>query len=115
VAVNSGRVILNTAKNFHSPLAMHVPVIFPNKTRGLFSGVEKFRFTDGGKFDFRGDKERSINRSSAKLANSNEKAIKGQTPTFRVQRPIGPIGRSRLDWMFVKVPPAAQAGDDQEY
>lgn len=115
MAVNSGRVILNTAKNFHSPMAANIPVILPNKTRGLFSRVENFRFDDGGKFDFRGDKQRSINRSSAKLANSNEKAIKGQTPTFRVQRPIGPIGRSRLDWMFVKVPPTAQAGDDQKY
>lgn len=106
-AVNSGRVLLNTAKNFHSPLAPHVPVLLPNKTRGLFSLVENFRFEDGGQFDFRGDRDRSINRSSAKLANSNEKAVKGQTPTFRVQRPIGPIGRSRLDWMFVKAPPVS--------
>lgn len=115
IAVNSGRVLLNTAKNFHSPMAPHLPVIFPNKTRGIFVRVKEFRFDDGGKFDFRGDKDRSINRSSAKLANSNEKAIKGQTPTFSVQRPIGPIGRSRLDWMFVKAPPSAQESDDKEY
>ncbi|MEN3943267.1 endonuclease/exonuclease/phosphatase family protein [Prosthecobacter sp. SYSU 5D2] len=108
IALNSGRVLLNTAKNFHSPMALHIPVILPNKTRGLFNRVEEFRFADGGRFDLRGDKERSINRSNAKLANSNEKAIKGQTPTFSVQRPIGPIGRSRLDWMFVKAPPSAQ-------
>jgi endonuclease/exonuclease/phosphatase family metal-dependent hydrolase len=108
VAVNSGRVLLNTAKNFHSPMALHIPVILPNKTRGLFNRVEEFRFADGGQFDLRGDKERSINHSAARLANSNEKAIKGQTPTFSVNRPIGPIGRSRLDWMFVKAPPSAQ-------
>lgn len=114
IAVNSGRVLLNTAKNFHSPMAPNIPVILPNKTRGIFVRVQEFRFDDGGKFDFRGDKDRSINRSSAKLANSNEKAIKGQTPTFSVQRPIGPIGRSRLDWMFVKAPPSAQ-GEDKEY
>jgi hypothetical protein len=89
-------------KNFHSPLAPHVPVVLPNKTRYLFSMVEDFRFTDGGAFDFRGDRLRSINQSSAKLANSNEKAIKGQTPSFSVQRPIGPIGQTRLDWIFVK-------------
>ncbi|WP_345735876.1 endonuclease/exonuclease/phosphatase family protein [Prosthecobacter algae] len=114
-AVNSGRVILNTAKNFHSPMALHIPVVLPNKTRGLFARIEEFRFADGGAFDFRGDKERSINRSSAKLANSNEKAIKGQTPTFRVQRPIGPIGRSRLDWIFVKAPPSAQPEGKNSY
>ncbi|WP_208300239.1 endonuclease/exonuclease/phosphatase family protein [Prosthecobacter fusiformis] len=115
VAVNSGRVLLNTAKNFHSPLAPHIPVLLPNKTRGLFNLIEEYRFADGGKFDFRGDKERSINGISAKLANANEKAIKGQTPTFSVQRPIGPIGRSRLDWIFVKVPPSAQGADDFDY
>ncbi|MBB5039674.1 endonuclease/exonuclease/phosphatase family protein [Prosthecobacter dejongeii] len=111
-AVNSGRVLLNTAKNFHSPMALHIPVVLPNKTRGLFARIEEFRFADGGAFDFRGDKERSINRSGAKLANSNEKAIKGQTPTFSVKRPIGPIGRSRLDWIFVKAPAAAQSGEE---
>ncbi len=106
VAVNSGRIVLNTAKNLHSPLALHVPVVLPNKTRSLFTRVEKFRFSDGGVFDFRGDRARSINGSMAKLANSNEKAIKGQTPTFSVRRPIGPFGRGRLDWLFVKAPPA---------
>lgn len=115
VAVNSGRILLNTAKNFHSPMAPHIPVLFPNTTRGLFTRIEEFRFNDGGSFDFRGDKERSINRSSAKLANSNEKAIKGQTPTFSVNRPIGPIGRSRLDWIFVKAPPSAQPNGKDSY
>ena len=115
IAVNSGRVLLNTAKNFHSPMAPHIPVLLPNKTRGIFNRVEEFRFGDGGRFDLRGDKERSINRSSAKLANSNEKAIKGQTPTFSVQRPLGPIGRSRLDWMFVKAPPSSQALGKDSY
>lgn len=110
-ALNSGRVLLNATKNLHSPLAPHIPVLLPNKTRRLFVNIEDFRFADGGQFDFRGDKERSINRSSAKLANSNEKAIKGQTPTFRVQRPIGPLGRSRLDWIFVKAPPSAQPNE----
>jgi endonuclease/exonuclease/phosphatase family metal-dependent hydrolase len=102
MAVNSGRVAVNTVKNFNSPLAPHVPVVLPNKTRRLFAMVEDFRFEDGGAFDFRGDRLRSINQSSAKLANSNEKAIKGQTPSFSVNRPIGPIGQTRLDWIFVK-------------
>lgn len=108
VVVNSGRILLNNVKNLHSPRAPHIPVLLPNPSRKLFNRVEDFRFADGGRFDFRGDRARSINRSSARLANSNEKAIKGQTPTFHVKRPIGPLGRGRLDWIFVKAPPAAQ-------
>ncbi len=109
VVVNSGRILLNNVKNLHNPLAPHIPVVLPNKTRNLFNLLEDYRFADGGRFDFRGDRARSINRSGAKLANSNEKAIKGNTPTFSVKRPIGPFGRGRLDWIFVKAPPAAQS------
>jgi len=111
MVVNSGRILLNNVKNLHSPLAPHIPVVLPNKTRSLFSLVEDYRFADGGRFDFRGDRARSINRSGARLANSNEKAIKGNTPTFSVKRPIGPFGRGRLDWLFVKAPPSAQSKD----
>lgn len=115
VVVNSSRIVLNNLKNLHSPLAPHIPVVLPNKSLGLFQRVEAFRFADGGRFDFRGDRDRSINRSAAKLANSNEKAIKGHTPTFSVKRPIGPFGRGRLDWMFVKAPPAAQPEGKKSY
>jgi len=108
VVINSGRILLNNVKNLHDPLALHIPVILPNKNVHLFNRVEDFRFTDGGRFDFRGDRKRSINHSTARLANSNEKAIKGRTPTFSVKRPIGPFGRGRLDWIFVKAPPSAQ-------
>jgi hypothetical protein len=114
VVVNSGRILLNNIKNLHDPLALHIPVVLPNKNVQLFNRVEDFRFTDGGLFDFRGDRKRSINHSTARLANSNEKAIKGRTPTFTVKRPIGPFGRSRLDWIFVKAPPSAQP-DKQSY
>ena len=113
--INTGRALLNAGKNLHSPLAPHIPILFPNKKRRLFTNVRDFRFADGGRFDFRGDSERSINRSTATLANSNEKAIKGQTPTFSVRRPIGPIGRGRLDWIFVKAPPASQTLGKHSY
>lgn len=106
--VNSGRILLNNVKNLHSPLAPHIPVVLPNRTRAMFRQIEDFRFDDGGRFDFRGDRARSINQSAAKLANSNEKAIKGQAPSFSVLRPIGPFGKGRLDWLFVKAPPSAQ-------
>jgi len=112
VVVNSGRILLNNFKNLHSPMAPHIPMILPNRSRSLFNRVRDFRFADGGRFDFRGDRDRSINRSTATLANSNEKAIKGHTPSFRVTRPIGPFGLGRLDWIFVKAPPSAQPNQD---
>lgn len=107
VVVNTGRILINNAKNLHNPLAIDIPIVLPNKSKKLFDRIEDFRFSDGGRFDFRGNRERSINRSSAKLANSNEKAFMGRTPTFSVKRPIGPLGRGRLDWIFVKAPPSA--------
>lgn len=115
VVVNTGRILLNNAKNLHNPLAPHVPVLLPNKSKKLFDRIEDFRFADGGRFDFRGNRDRSINRSSAKLANSNEKAFLGRTPTFSVKRPIGPIGRGRLDWIFVKAPPSALLAGKRSY
>lgn len=115
VVVNTGRILINNVKNLHDPLAMHIPVVLPNKSKQLFNHIEGFRFSDGGKFDFRGDSDRSINRSSAKLANSNEKAFFGRRTTFSVKRPIGPFGRGRLDWIFVKPPPSALTEGNKSY
>ncbi len=102
------RTALNSAKNLHNPLALHIPVIFPNRTRRLFSMIEDFQFDDGGRFDARGDAARSINGARGRFANANEHYWKGLRPTFRVPRPIGPIGKTRLDWIFVKQPPEWQ-------
>lgn len=115
VVANTGRLLVNNVKNLHNPLALDIPILLPNKSRQLFSRIEDYRFTDGGRFDFRGDRDRSINRSSARLANSNEKAFFGRTPTFSVKRPIGPIGRGRLDWIFVKAPPSALPDGKKSY
>lgn len=100
--VNQLRAILNYYKNFKNPLAWSIPVILPNKTKGLFSAIENFRFSDGGAFDFRGKKSRSTNRRSGKLSNSNQRQGKGFSYSFSVPRSIGPIGCERLDWIFVK-------------
>lgn len=102
--ISLGRSILNNVKNLHNPLAAHIPLIFPNQTRRLFKTIEDFRFDDGGHFDTRGDRTRSINGKSSHFANSNQRYWKGLAPTFRVPRPIGPFGRTRLDWIFVKQP-----------
>lgn len=96
------RGLINGLKNFQNPLARHVPIIFPNPVRGLFKQVEKHRFSDGSTFDFRGDPERSINGMRGTLSNSNEKQLHGHQTTFYLKRPIGPIGRYKLDWFFIK-------------
>jgi endonuclease/exonuclease/phosphatase family metal-dependent hydrolase len=102
--ISLARSALNATRNLHNPLAIHIPLLLPNRARKLFHLIEKFEFDDGGQFDPRGDKQRSINGSNSKFANSNESYFMGLRPTFRVPRPIGPIGRTRLDWIFVKQP-----------
>jgi endonuclease/exonuclease/phosphatase family metal-dependent hydrolase len=102
--ISLARTSLNATKNLHNPLAINIPFIFPNRARRLFDNIEQYRFADGGRFDQRGDDERSINGISARFANSNEHYWKGLRPTFRVPRPIGPMGKTRLDWIFVKAP-----------
>lgn len=95
--------IVNGFKNLRDPLAWNIPVILPNKTKRLFTTIEKFRFEDGGAFDFRGDPERSMHGRSGELSNSNQRHdTKGFTFTYSLPRPIGIIGRQRLDWIFVK-------------
>lgn len=96
------RGVVNALKNFQSPLAPNVPILFPNRVVGLFNRVKEFQFDDGSSFDFRGDRARSINGRKGLLANSNDRRLKGQVTSFSVRRPIGPLGRYRLDWFFVK-------------
>ena len=88
LVVDRVRSWLNRVKNFHSPLATDVPFIAPNKVRGMFDTIKQFRFSDGGSFDFRGDRLRSINGSRAALANSNHKGPKGRVTSFSVKRPL---------------------------
>ena len=102
VPLNRGRGVINVLKNFQNPLAPDVPIVFPNPVLGMFERVRDHRFPDGTAFDFRGNRERSINGHGGILANSNEHRLIGQRTTFSVRRPIGPIGRYRLDWFFIR-------------
>jgi len=93
----------NLIKNFKNPLALHTPAILPNKRQSLFKLIENYRFNDGGAFDFRGDRDKSANKNPGVLANSNQRNLfKGFTFTFKVPKSRGPLGRDRLDWIFVK-------------
>ncbi|MEZ5399347.1 MAG: endonuclease/exonuclease/phosphatase family protein [Bryobacteraceae bacterium] len=94
---------VNTFKNLNDPTAKHVPLVARNPEAALFDYVEKFRFADGGRFDFRGNRERSGGRDGT-LANSNQRADKGFAPTYSLTRTFGPVGQFKLDWFFIKVP-----------
>lgn len=101
-----GFVPLNHFKNLRDPTVFHMPLFLPNRERGLFTNLRKFRFKDGGTFDFRGDSEHTREGRNGTLANSNERGFKGFTPTFSFERTLkGIVGKYKLDWIFVK--PAA--------
>jgi endonuclease/exonuclease/phosphatase family metal-dependent hydrolase len=93
---------VNFIKNQNDPTASNIPVVGPNPEAGLFKLLEEFRFADGTVFDFRGDKGRTVNGTEGTLANSNQRESKGFAPTFQVNRTIGPAGKLKLDWIFVK-------------
>jgi hypothetical protein len=84
------------------PTVKSIPLISPNPERKFFTTLENFRFSDGGAFDFRGDASRSRGSKGKPLSNSNERGRMGFVTTYQVKRPIGFIGKYKLDWIFVK-------------
>ncbi len=95
----------NYFKNFQDPTAVSIPVVASNGERGLFRQMGKFRFADGGRFDFEGDAGRSEGNRKGTLSNSNERAKKGFTTTYSFRRDFkGLVGRMRLDWFMIKPP-----------
>lgn len=108
-AVNFGRTHAN-------PTVKSIPIVSPNAERQFFALLEDFRFSDGGAFDFRGDPARSYGNKSKKLSASNERARMGFVTTYQVERPIGFIGKYKLDWIFVKPAKLTEPKDcDQSY
>jgi len=100
--INMTRALSSFTKNLNDPTARHVPVVAPNSMKPFFKMMEGFRFADGGAFDFRGDRKRSVGGKTKQLSNSNQRGRKGFITSFRVLRPIGIVGKYRLDWTFVK-------------
>lgn len=93
---------LNFFKNNQDPTAKNVPLMAPNPEEQFFTALEDFRFEDGTVFDFRGVAERTVTGRGGTLGNSNERDDKGFRVTFEVERTFGPIGKAKLDWIFVK-------------
>jgi len=89
-------------RNHSNPTVKHIPFIAPNAERKLFRSIGEFRFVDGGSFDLRGDKQRSIGGKRKPFSNSNQRVNRGFVTTYQVTRPIMFIGKYKLDWIFVK-------------
>jgi len=88
--VNVTRIFSNATKNYQNPTAPHFPLIAPNRVSELFRIIQRFRFSDGGSFDFRGSKKRSAGYRG-KLANSNERDKWGYKITFKTRRSPGGV------------------------
>jgi endonuclease/exonuclease/phosphatase family metal-dependent hydrolase len=84
------------------PTSSGVPLLAANPEQGFFKDLDKYRFDDGTRIDFRGDAELSVNNREGTLGNSNERASKGFVTTFALPRTLGAAGKFRLDWIFVK-------------
>ena len=74
----------------------------PTPNRSPFKDLNKYRFDDQARFDFRGDAALSVLGRSGTLGNSNERGGKGFMTTFALPRTLGIVGKYRLDWIFVK-------------
>lgn len=92
----------NFFKNNQDPTAEHIPLLAPNPEEGFFETLERFRFSDGTVFDFRGSAVRTARGYGGTLGNSNQRDDKGFAVTFEVSRTFGPLGKAKLDWIFVK-------------
>ena len=91
-----------TAKFQADPTASGVPLLAANPEQRFFKDLDKYRFDDGTRIDFRGDATLSVNGRGGTLGNSNERASKGFVITFALPRTLGAVGKFRLDWIFVK-------------
>jgi endonuclease/exonuclease/phosphatase family metal-dependent hydrolase len=94
--------LIGFARGVDDPTVRSIPLVGKNPEAAFFTRLEQFRFADQNSFDFRGDKKRSSNGRPGNLANSNERGEKGFAPTSELGRTYGPIGRFKLDWIFVR-------------
>ena len=112
VAISSADAVTNVLRNYKNPAVTSIPVISPNKERNLFLSLQNYKFNDGGKFDFSGNKDRSLNGRTHLLANSNQRDLRGFTPTFVFERPLF-ICKYKIDWIFVK--PTIKTSKDDNF
>ncbi len=101
LATNVASTTVGQTRKFKDPTVSSVPVLLPNKARGLFKLIEKFRFNDGKSFNFSGKEELSYDGKKGELSNSNQRGKKGYIETLKLERSFK-VGRYKIDWLFVK-------------
>ncbi len=94
---------LTSYRRAADPTVRSIPLLSTNRESKFFSALHDFRFADGGRFDFRGDRDHSVDGRARTLSNSNQRASKGFVTTFQLDRSISSLGKLKLDWFFVKV------------
>jgi hypothetical protein len=104
LVLGAAEFLIGTERKYDDPTVHSVPYFSENHEVHFFESLKNFRFADGGAFDFRGERDRSYNNREKTLANSNERSSKGFAATSELAHPIGPFGRFKLDWIFVKPP-----------
>ena len=105
---------VNFSRTHADPTVRSIKFVAENPEAKFFEVLKDFRFADGGAFDFRGDRARSSNGMPGTFANSNERADKGFETTYAAVRTIGPSGKYKLDWIFVKPAALTKPGDRQQ-
>lgn len=101
LAANIANSTISLARKHRDPTVPGIPILSPNKTRGIFNAVEDFKFSDNNQFDFSGNKELSYKHKAGKLGNSNQRGYKGFIETYKFKRSFG-IAKYKIDWIFVK-------------
>jgi endonuclease/exonuclease/phosphatase family metal-dependent hydrolase len=101
-AYELGHRFIGFARGIDDPTVRSNPLLGNNPEAAFFKSIESFHFADGSAFDFRGEAGRSTNGRSGNLSDSNERSEKGFTPTSELRRTFGPIGKYKLDWIFVR-------------
>jgi endonuclease/exonuclease/phosphatase family metal-dependent hydrolase len=100
---------LNAYRRQADPTVRSIPLVASNPEAEFFDRLKDFRFADGGAFDFRGERNRSVGGKVGPLANSNQRGDKGFITTYEVERTVAFIGKFKLDWIFVKPPALTEA------
>ena len=101
-AYDVSRGLIGFARGVDDPTVRSIPLVGKNAEAAFFSTLEQYRFADGNAFDFRGARARTSNGREGNLADSNERGDKGFVPTSELGRSFGPVGKYKLDWIFVR-------------
>src|SRR5215213_1435289 len=105
---------VNTYRTQADPTVRNIPLVASNPEAEFFDRLKDFRFADGSAFDFRGERDRSIDGKDDPLANSNQRGDKGFITTYEVERTIAFAGKFKLDWIFVRPPSLTEPYDEEQ-